>query len=227
MMGTSPERGLWIRAVVVLLCIGSAAGVLARNARSEAVPPRESLAGFPMTLDAWQGQPLPDFEKKILDVLGVDEYVNRMYAAPGEQPVALYVGYYQSQRQGDTMHSPLNCLPGAGWLPVRQGRRHIPVVDAQGNRQDIEVNDFTIEKGLDRQVVLYWYQSHGRVVASEYWGKIYTVADAVRLNRSDGALVRLVAPVRGSGPEAERAAQQAAVDFASVLFTRLGRYLPV
>lgn len=220
------ERGVWTRAIVVVLCVASAAGVLARNARSEAVPPRESLAGFPMEMDSWRGQPLPDFEKKVLDVLGVDEYVNRMYTAPGEQPVALYVGYYQSQRQGDTMHSPLNCLPGAGWLPVQQARRQIAVVDDRGRSQNIEVNDFIIEKGLDRQVVLYWYQSHGRVVASEYWGKIYTVADAVRLNRTDGALVRLVAPVRGSGPEAEQKAEEAAVAFAQVLFTRLGRYLP-
>jgi EpsI family protein len=211
----------------VLLCFVGTAAVLARNARSEAVPPRESLAGFPMTLDAWQGQPLPDFDQKILDVLGVDEYVNRNYARAEGPSVSLYVGYYQSQRQGDTMHSPLNCLPGAGWLPARQGRSRLAVTDAQGQPQEIEVNDFVIEKGLDRQVVLYWYQSHGRVVASEYMGKIYTVVDAVRLNRTDGALVRLVSPVRGSGPEAERAAEQAARDFAAVLFTRLGRYLPV
>jgi EpsI family protein len=125
------------------------------------------------------------------------------------------------------MHSPLNCLPGAGWLPVRQARSRLPVTDAAGQPQEIEVNDFVIEKGLDRQVVLYWYQSHGRVVASEYWGKIYTVVDAVRLNRTDGALVRLVSPVRGSSPEAERAAEQTAREFAGVLFTRLGRYLPV
>jgi EpsI family protein len=221
------DRSLWTRAFIVLLCVAGATAVLARNARSEAVPPRESLAGFPMALDDWQGQLLPDFEQKILDVLGVDEYVNRLYSAPKGRTVALYVGYYQSQRQGDTMHSPLNCLPGAGWLPVRQARSRIPVTDSDGRAQEIEVNDFVIEKGLDRQVVLYWYQSHGRVVASEYWGKIYTVVDAVRLNRTDGALVRLVSPVQGSGPDAERAAEQAAREFAAVLFTRLGRYLPV
>lgn len=233
---TGPERGMWTRLLIIILCFGGATALLARNARSENVPPRESLASFPSTIGAWQGQPLPDFEQKILDVLGVDEYVNRLYRAPatpgdgspdGDKVVALYVGYYQSQRQGDTMHSPLNCLPGAGWLPIKQGRTQLTVPDAQGQPRQIEINDFVIEKGLDRQVVLYWYQSHGRVVASEYWGKIYTVVDAVRLNRTDGALVRLVAPVRGSGPEAERAAQDAARAFAGALFTKLGRYLPV
>jgi EpsI family protein len=88
------------------------------------------------------------------------------------------------------------------------------------------VNDFVIEKGLDRQVVLYWYQSHGRVVASEYWGKIYTVVDAVRLNRSDGALVRLVVPIASATPEAQAKAEASAVAFAQALFPQLGRYLP-
>jgi EpsI family protein len=139
--------------------------------------------------------------------------------------VGLYVGYYQSQRQGDTMHSPLNCLPGAGWLPISQKRIEINVADEHGPRT-VLVNDFVIEKGLDRQVVLYWYQSHGRVVASEYWGKIYTVVDAVRLNRSDGALVRLVVPIGANTPDAQAKAEASAVAFAQAIFPQLGRYLP-
>ena len=106
------------------------------------------------------------------------------------------------------MHSPLNCLPGAGWLPVRQDRTTIQV-RTSGTTRDIEVNNFVIEKGLDRQAVLYWYQSHGRVVASEYWGKVYTVLDAMRHNRTDGSLVRVVVPVAGPGPEAERRGPEA------------------
>ncbi len=62
------------------------------------------------------------------------------------------------------------------------------------------VNRFVIQRGLDKQVVIYWYQSHGRVVASEYWGKIYTVVDAIRLNRTDAAMIRVICPV--TGPEA-------------------------
>jgi EpsI family protein len=155
----------------------------------------------------------------------VDEYMNRLYSAPGRQPVGLYVGYYQSQREGDTMHSPLNCLPGAGWLPISQKRTEIRVTDEHGPRT-VLVNSFVIEKGLDRQVVLYWYQSHGRVVASEYWGKIYTVVDAVRLNRSDGALVRLVTPIPSSAPDAQEAAEASAIAFAQAIFPQLGRYLP-
>jgi EpsI family protein len=214
-----------VRATVIALCLLGGTVVLARSSKTEAVPMREPLANLPLALGAWQGEHVQDLDEKVLGVLGVDEYLLRNYATIGKPPVGLYVGYYQSQRQGDTMHSPLNCLPGAGWLPVQQRRVQVPVTDAQGTRT-IEINDFIIEKGLDRQVVLYWYQAHGRVVASEYWGKIYTVVDAVRLNRSDGALVRLTTPVRGSGAAAEQAAEQSAIAFAQQLFPQLVRFLP-
>jgi EpsI family protein len=139
----------------------------------------------------------------------------------------LYIGYYESQRQGDTMHSPLNCLPGAGWSPVQNDHLSINVPVSLGTttgarERSIEVNRYIIEKGVDRQVVLYWYQSHGRVVASEYWGKIYMVVDAIRINRTDGALVRVVAPIVTSQEDAELDA----VDFVRVLFPSLERYLP-
>jgi EpsI family protein len=212
------------RVLLVVLCLLAGGAVLARAAKSEAVPIRQSFTEFPVAVGAWQGQQLPDFEDRIVRVLGVDEYLNRVYYRD-RRPMGLYVGYYNSQRQGDTMHSPLNCLPGAGWLPAKQGRATLDVDDGSGRRQ-IEINDFIIEKGLDRQVVLYWYQSRGRVVASEYWGKIYTVVDAVRMNRTDGALVRVVTPVIGSGAEAERQAQQAALGFVRELFPQLRQFLP-
>ena len=88
--------------------------------------------------------------------------------------------------------------------------------------QSIRVNRYIIEKGLDRQLVLYWYQSHGRVVASEYWGRLYMVVDAIRMNRTDGALVRVITPIITTEDDAERAA----VTFVQVLFPHLDRYLP-
>jgi EpsI family protein len=120
------------------------------------------------------------------------------------------------------MHSPLNCLPGAGWTPVRSDRIALAPSGGAAPQDSVRINRYVIEKGLDRQVVLYWYQSHGRVIASEYWGKIYLVLDALRLNRTDGALVRIMAPVLTSEAEAERDA----LEFARTLAPLLGRYLP-
>jgi exosortase D (VPLPA-CTERM-specific) len=221
------------RAIIVTLVLVLGAVAIGRASRTESVPPRESLATFPMDLAEWRGQSADRFDQQILAVLGVDEYINRLYTAPTNITVGLYVGYYKSQREGDTMHSPLNCLPGAGWQPVKQERVTIPVatsLDAAtgqpAGRREILVNRFVIQRGLDKQVVVYWYQSHGRVVASEYWGKIYTVVDAIRLNRTDAAIVRVICPVSGGDAAAEERAEQAATAFTRTMFPLLGRYLP-
>ncbi len=221
------------RAIVVSLVLVLGAVVIGRASKSEAVLPRESLATFPMDISEWRGQPAERFDQQVLTVLGVDEYITRIYTAPTNISVGLYVGYYKSQREGDTMHSPLNCLPGAGWQPVKQERVTIPVatsLDAAtgqpSGRREILVNRFVIQRGLDKQVVLYWYQSHGRVVASEYWGKVYTVVDAIRLNRTDAAMVRVICPVATNDEAGEVRAEQAATAFVRAMFPLLGRYLP-
>ncbi len=214
----TPARLLLISAFLL-----GTAGYLTSAMRAEPVPSRQPLTTCPMIISDWQGQNAPDFDEASLSVLGVDEYINRIYLDATRQPLGLYVGYYASQRQGDTMHSPLNCLPGAGWSPVSFARIGIPVrADEAAGAETVTINRYVIEKGLDRQVVLYWYQSQGRVVASEYWGKIYLVLDAIRNNRTDGALVRITVPIRTTDEEAT----QRAVAFAQAVYPLLGRYLP-
>src|SRR5207237_447546 len=135
--------------------------------------------------------------------------------------------FYQTQRQGSTIHSPMNCLPGAGWNPVDRSHLTIGVApEPFAPARSIAINRIVIEKGMDRQMVLYWYQAHGRVVANEYWGKIYTVLDAMRMNRTDGSLVRVIAPITGSGSDDEQAAQRLAVEFVQSVFPLLSRHLP-
>lgn len=212
-----------IRLLTVAALTLATAGYLALVMRAEPVPVKQPLSSCPLLIDTWQGQKAPDFDPQTLAVLGVDEYISRVYSDATGGALTLYVGYYESQRQGDTMHSPLNCLPGAGWSPVSFDRIGIPVRKAADSAEEtITVNRYVIEKGLDRQMVLYWYQSQGRVIASEYWGKFYLVLDAIRHNRTDGALVRIVVPIQSD----EAAAEGRAVAFAKTLYPLLGRYLP-
>jgi EpsI family protein len=217
------------RILVVAMLLVVTFGYLARKSTAEPTLIRQPLASLPMQLGTWSGQPAPNLEQKILDVLGVDDYARRTYYASGEPGwVALYIGYYASQRQGDTVHSPLNCLPGAGWTPISQAREAVAVkdrMDAIANRE-ITINRFVIQKGIDRQLVLYWYQSHGRVVASEYWGRVYTVTDAIRHNRTDAALVRVIVPVLGDTPADVETAHTRGIRFVQALFPYLGRHLP-
>lgn len=214
-----------MRIIVLSACLLLGAGVIATASKTELVPARAAFTGFPIRIGPWQGRNTEPFTKEVLAVLGADDYLSRTYRQ-GPNVVGLYVGYYESQRQGDTIHSPLNCLPGAGWQPLSKSYLPISVVDAAGNTSEITVNRYVIEKGLDQQVVLYWYQSHGRVVANEYRSKLYMIFDAARLNRSDAALVRVTSPRIGSGAAAESAADARAVEFVKTMFPLLANFLP-
>lgn len=210
------------RLLVIALCLFGAAALAARGARPEITPLREPLAGIPRAIGTWTGQDAPVFTDAVLEQLGVDEYVNRVYVQAGV-PLSLYVGYYRSQRAGDTIHSPQNCLPGAGWLPVSASTLALQVA---GRQEPVTVNRLLIQKGTERQVVLYWYQSHGRVVASDYWSKAYLVYDAIRLRRSDAAMVRVISPVMPS-EQGDAAAGARAAAFVEAAFLQFDRFLPI
>jgi EpsI family protein len=211
--------------LLLSLCFFAATAFIAKASKTEPVPAREPLAQLPLHIGTWQGLDVP-VDDRILSVLGVDDYVNRVYSSSGAT-VSLYMGFYQTQRQGSTVHSPMNCLPGAGWTVLNRSHFRISVAqESFAPAPVIDVNRVVIEKGMDRQMALYWYQAHGRVVASEYWGKIYTVVDAMRLNRTDAALVRIITPVAGVGPDAEQAAENLAADFTKSIFPLLSTHLP-
>jgi EpsI family protein len=214
-----------IRAVALFVVFVAASGVIARAQRSEPAPPRQTFSALPMTIDKWRGRNDPPLTDKELEILGADDYILRSYFAPGTS-AGLYMGYWATQTRGDAVHSPLNCLPGSGWEPLSRRPFRIALRHANASRPEIEVNRFVIQKGLDRQLVLYWYQSHGRVVASEYWGKFYLVADAIRTSRSDTAIVRVVVPIRDASPAAEAAAERDAVEFVQQIFPTLDDYIP-
>ena len=205
------------RAAVVIGLLLVARFFSAHLSSAEAVVPREALAALPMTIGEWQGHEAPPLGDDVLAVLGVDDYINREYVTASAVPVGVYIGYYASQRQGDTIHSPQNCLPGAGWQPVEGS---VATVEAGG--RTVQVNQFVIQKGLDRQLVFYWYQGRGRVVANEYRNKALLMFDAARLHRTNGGLVRLIAPITSTADTAKTALSS----FAVQLFLHLDKHLP-
>ena len=214
------------RVVILLICLVLAAVAVARADRSERIPLRSSFAAFPYAVGNWTGYAQPPFTPRELEVLGLDDYLTRLYVDPASKVgMGLYIGYWQSQKQGSTIHSPQNCLPGAGWEPVAQGTLSFPDPRHAG-APDLQANRFIVQKGPDRMLVVYWFQSHGRIVASEYWSKFYLVTDAMRLNRSDGAIVRLTTAIDGPGADAEKRADDEARAFAGALVPRLDEFLP-
>jgi EpsI family protein len=208
----SPLR-LWTTVGVLL----AAYVLLHTMSHGETVIPHQPLRDLPYTMGNWKGQeqPLPG---QIVQAVGVSDYTNRVYFQPTEPPVQLYIGYYANQRTGETMHSPKNCLPGAGWEPISAGYATIPLTTAR----QIVVNDYIIQKDLNKEMVLYWYQGRGRVIASEYAGKFWTVTDAISRNRTDGALVRLITPMN----DGEAKARMRLIGFAQSLFPDLDTIIP-
>jgi len=213
------------RVIVVLAILAAATVSVARANRAEEVPLRISFSMFPMQLGEWEGVQRPPFNDRVLAVLGLDDYLTRYYYNRSRDVIDLYIGYWRSQQQGGAIHSPQNCLPGSGWEPVSQGILTFPDPRTPG-APALSVNRYLIRKGAERQLVLYWYQSRGRIVGSEYWSKIYLVLDAARYNRTDAALVRLVVPVTDGSPEAEARAESQAIAFANEILPALGAFLP-
>jgi len=210
----------WRLFVPAALLLAATAALLRARSLNETLPDARELATFPRTMDGWQGTDIA-IAPEALEVLGQGHFLVRDYQGSSAQPpVNLYIAYFPSQRSGDTIHSPQNCLPGAGWVPVESGRFSLPRPDGQA----ISVNRYIIAKGLSRELVFYWYQAHGRVTPSEYWAKIYLVSDAIGMNRTDGALVRIVTPIAPPGEEA--AAQARALEFAQKVLPLLDSYIP-
>jgi EpsI family protein len=203
-------------AIAAAILIGGIA-LLHGASLQKRVPLHEPLRDFPAALAKWQGteQPLPD---ETIKAVAVDEYLNRSYSDGKTQPMELYIGYYQSQRTDDTIHSPKNCLPGSGWNPVEADRVFFTAPDGK----QLAVNEYVVEKGLNRDLVLYWYQSRGRVIASEYSAKVWMVLDALMRGRTDGALVRIITRQESS----VTAARARAVAFAEAIYPRLGEFVP-
>jgi len=191
---------------------------LSANALS---PERETLAEFPKQAGLWSMIGESTIDDATAGVLKADDYVIRTYRNEKGHQVELFIAYYKTQKAGDSMHSPKNCLPGSGWGIVESNEVAMRTEDPS---HPVMINRYLIEKNGAKSLVLYWYQANGRVIASEYWGKIFLVLDALRTGRRDGAIVRFVVPIRkGSDGNAEL---QSALDMARNTAPILPKYVP-
>jgi EpsI family protein len=213
------------RIVTVVLVLQAA--LLYSAVRPELVPPSRPLASMPTTLGSWQLVQTGVIEQEVLDVLKADDILNGVYCSSafpdcpktGQSAANLFVAAFRTQRNGKTPHSPQTCLPGSGWERISAGEMTIDV----GRAAPITVNRYVVAYGSQRDLVLYWYQSRDRVVADEYKAKFWVMADAIRLNRTDTALVRVIVPLANKD---EAKAQATATDFVKSFYSTLLDYLP-
>jgi len=217
---------------VVLLLIFTAV-VLRSRGDSDRVVASEPLRMMPETIGGWTGQDLP-IADDVLSVLGKGDFLNRVYykspqaqqvsqpagTSNADLPIGVFIGYFPTQRTGQTMHSPQNCLPGAGW--TFDSRRYVTLTDVDG--KNYRVGEYVISNGEARQFVIYWYQAHGRSIPNEYMAKAYMIADAIRMDRTDGALVRVITQIAPTETVAD--ARKRAVRFTDMMQPLLPRFIP-
>jgi len=206
--------------IVTLLLAGTGLFLHTRIGKA-AVPPRASLASFPIRLGDWVGTDIP-IAPATLKTLGRGEFLQRAYhhQITSEPEVYLYLAYFPNQHAGQHHHLPEDCLAGSGWSTVESGTTTLSFA----GHTPFPANRYVITKGVDRQLVLFWFWGRGRGLASEDWADIYLVLDSLRFNRSDDALIRINTPLQAE--EDPDAAQRRLLSFGAQVSLLVDRYVP-
>lgn len=200
-------------AIVAALALSTIA-VYTIDKRAEVIADRKDFPLFPMQLSDWNGQQ-SSLDAPVIGKLGLSDYILANFNQVDKPAVNFYAAYYASQRKGISPHSPRVCIPGGGWQITEIERTQV---------DNLPVNRIVIKKGDMTQLVYYWFQQRGRMLANEYFMKWYLFKDALLLNRTDGALVRLTTMVYPG--ENFRLADQRLQDFAKVVLPVLPEYIP-
>ncbi len=178
-------------ALLIVALIG-----LGRYSSQGEIPHHLPLDSFPVHVGEWTGTRI-QLDKKTETILNADSYASIMFAGQRDQPgIFFFSVYYDRQTPEKNIHSPENCLPSSGWTILSRKTIEIPLFGK--SLPPVPVNYNVIQKELEKQLVLYWYQERGNLFANEYMGRVYLIRDALRLHRTDGALVRVSMPITES-----------------------------
>jgi EpsI family protein len=213
---TSLLQNKFVRIFTVILLLQ--AGLFYSASRGESAPFAAPLVNFPSTVGPWTLAQEGVIEKEELDILKADDTLTRWYTEPGGG-ANLFIAFFKTQRTGQSPHSPKNCLPGSGWQPSESGRVDVTLPDSSS----IHINRYVVAKGDSQSLVLYWYQSQGRVIADEFAAKFFLISDSIRKHRSDTALVRVVVPIP---PGRIALADKVGTEFVQAMYPVVRNYLP-
>lgn len=209
------------RTILLLVIFGVTTFLLQDVAGVNRTPILQPLAKFPVVLgDAWQATSSRKSSDDVIQLLGVDDYIEYNYSNSANRIVNFYAAFYEAVGKGAGYHSPKNCIPGGGW--GIESTDIIPI-DPKGSDASVKISEMLIRNGNEYQVVYYWYHNRGRIIYSEYWEKIYLVLDSILKKRRDGTFVRLMTPVAdGNISEARKRLRE----FAEIVMPELDNFLP-
>src|SRR5262245_2549208 len=207
--------------LLLLILAAVLADYLNAERDNKQVTRRVMLSEFPQQIDKWKQTSARTLGSGQERELGADDYLSRTYTDDRGAIAYLFIAYYGSQRHRQTFHSPQNCIPGAGWT-MSKHRLHRFDLDRAGRERAI--NEYLIEKDDERMLAFYWYHGRGCVVANEYWAGLAAIEDSLLIGRTDGALIRLIVPLRGRDEEEQ--VRETGLDFARRLLTIVEDYIP-
>lgn len=209
----------WKNTLAVTIIMLLTFGALHYFSRAENVVPNKPFSTFPTQIGEWKGEE-DHFDSQVYQVLGVDDSFYANYHNNDGNWINFYVGFYQSQSEGELIHSPKNCMPGGGWNIIAS--QVVPIKIEGNSSVQINIIKLVLKKGASKQISYYWYQSRGRIISSEYMQKIYLVWDSITRNRTDGSFVRLIAPVISAEQDTEAILE----NFIQDVYPILRQYIP-
>jgi exosortase D (VPLPA-CTERM-specific) len=209
----------YLAAIAIVAVTAAVSALMPESAHLR--PVRKEFSQFPLEMGSWKGR--TDFIDPVyMPLLQLDDYILADFTDVAGQRINFYVPYYATQVNGNSVHSPRACIPGDGWEIIDFAPRVLRDVSFKG--MPLKVNRVVIQKGEHKQLVYYWFQQRGRIVTDEYVVKLFIFWDSLMRHRSDGAMVRLVAPL-GPGEEIE-AVDQRLEAFATTAVPALTAYVP-
>ncbi len=208
----------YMRTIIIVAILVLTALLTFVFSQSERTRLNKSFDLFPLEIGEWKGVK-DTLDQKVYNILGVEDYILGNYQNRQGNRINLYVGFYQSQKEGDLIHSPKNCMPGAGWNIIKTDQEPL---EFQKGEIPSNVIRLLLQKGGEKQIVLYWFHSRGRIIGSEYMQKIWLVIDSMTKRRTDGAFVRLISPIIKS----EETTDKLLTEFAREIKPILDEYIP-
>ena len=207
--------------IVAILLLGATWGLSQGVEFREKIPINKSFDQFPVKIGKWIGK-RQGMEQKFIDELDLSDYVIMNYKNKHGESVNFYVAYYESQRKGESIHSPATCLPSGGWIFKQAGAVKLPF--KLKDKSLMSVNRALMEKSGTRQLLYYWFPQRGRILTNAYQLKFFAFWDALTRQRTDGALVRVMTPVdKFEKPEV---AEKRLQGFVKDILPVLDEYLP-
>lgn len=212
-------RALWV--ALGLLALAAVANNFTPS-RELVKPERKDFLDFPLTVEGYRGQ-RERLSSAELDVLKLDDYLYANFRDPQNQSINFYVAWHDIQGRGTvSTHSPRSCMPGGGWNITEFDEKVLEGMGPGGG--PLPVNRAVIKKGEQAQVVYYWFHQRGRTLTNEFAIKWFIFYDGMTRQRTDGGLVRFVAPMQPG--ESIEDVDRRLTDFVRVMTPRLQGYLP-